>query len=140
VPPNLIAILLTGHDKAVNAEIFRARHGFCSTADRRIDNQCNKSASKLGEIIIAGRNCMLVEYFNRLKSSNEGGTEMKAMEGEMAKPSYWQLIFLQSKVNGAAYNGEDLPGRNWDWPKDTYLQKRLDKAKFFQPSEHSKMN
>jgi len=65
---------------------------------------------------------------------------MKAMEGETFKPSYWQLIFLQSKVNGAAYNGEDLPGRNWDWPKDTYLQKRLHQARFLQPSEHSKMN
>ena len=83
---------------------------------------------------------MLVEYFSRLKNSNEGGTEMKAMEGDTSKPSYWQLIFLQSKVNGAAYNGEDLPGRNWDWPKDTYLQKRLHQAKFLQPSEHSKMN
>ena len=28
------------------------------------------------------------------------------------KPSYWQLVFLQSKVNGAPYIGEDLPGRN----------------------------
>jgi hypothetical protein len=41
------------------------------------------------------------------------------------KPSFWQLIFLQSKVNGAPYNGDQLPGHNWDWPKDTYLRRRL---------------
>ena len=73
---------------------------------------------------------MLVEYFNVLKGGFEDETEMKAMEGEMVKPSYWQLIFLQSKVNGAAYNGEELPGRNWDWPKNTYLQRRLHRAKY----------
>ncbi|HEU5463664.1 MAG TPA: hypothetical protein VFV82_06005 [Candidatus Binatia bacterium] len=81
---------------------------------------------------------MLVEYFNVLKGGFEDGTEMKAMEGEMVKPSYWQLIFLQSKVNGAAYNGEELPGRNWDWPKNTYLQRRLHRAKY--SAESPKLN
>jgi hypothetical protein len=42
-----------------------------------------------------------------------------------AKPSSWQLVFLQSKVNGALYRGEQLPNLSWDWPKDTYLQRRL---------------
>ncbi|HEX7229669.1 MAG TPA: hypothetical protein VF452_04705 [Candidatus Binatia bacterium] len=63
---------------------------------------------------------------------------MKSTDAE--KPSYWQLVFLQSKVNGAAYTGEDLPGRNWDWPKDTYLQRRLKTYKFLQPTEHSELN
>jgi len=41
------------------------------------------------------------------------------------KFTYWQGVFLQSKVNGASYNGEALPGQVWSWPKNTYLQRRL---------------
>jgi hypothetical protein len=85
-------------------------------------------------------NLMIVEYFNRLKNGTEGGTDMRATEIETAKPSYWQLIFLQSKVNGAAYSGEELPGRNWDWPKDTYLQRRLQRSRYFRLAEGSKLN
>ena len=44
---------------------------------------------------------------------------MKTNETELEKPSFWQLVFTQSKVNGAHYIGEQLPGSNWDWPKDT---------------------
>ena len=83
---------------------------------------------------------MLVPYLNRLRISNEGETKMKSAEGEMARPSYWQLIFLQSKVNGANYNGEELPGRNWDWPKDTFLQRRLHQAKYLQVTENTRLN
>ena len=39
--------------------------------------------------------------------------------------SLWQLIFLQSKVNGAQYQGEEFFPRKWDWPSDTYLQRGL---------------
>ena len=39
--------------------------------------------------------------------------------------SYWQLVFLQSKVNGAQYHGEELFPRKWDWPRDTYVQRRM---------------
>ena len=38
--------------------------------------------------------------------------------------SYWQLIFSQSKVNGAPYKNDELPTCNWNWPTDTYLQRR----------------
>ena len=65
---------------------------------------------------------------------------MRSTETETAKRSYWQLIFLQSKVNGAAYNGEELPGRIWDWPKDTYLQRRLQRGKYLPLIEDSKLN
>jgi hypothetical protein len=41
------------------------------------------------------------------------------------KLTYWQGVFLQSKVNGASYAGESLPGQVWCWPKNTYLQRRL---------------
>jgi hypothetical protein len=37
----------------------------------------------------------------------------------------WQQIFLQSKVNNGAYYGELLPAQNWDWPEETWFQKRL---------------
>ena len=39
--------------------------------------------------------------------------------------SYWQLIFLQSKVNSGAYDGDRLPRQNWDWPQQTWFQERL---------------
>ena len=38
--------------------------------------------------------------------------------------SYWQLIFSQSKVNGAPYHDDELPIYKWNWPRDTYLQRR----------------
>ena len=65
---------------------------------------------------------------------------MKAIDSAMDKPSYWQLVFLQSKVNGAAYSGEELPGRNWNWPKDTYLQRRLQREKWTQAPNSARLN
>jgi hypothetical protein len=65
---------------------------------------------------------------------------MQEMERQLKKPSYWQLIFLQSKVNGAPYKGEELPGRSWDWPKDTYFQSRLNLRKILQHAEGAKIN
>jgi hypothetical protein len=57
---------------------------------------------------------------------------MKATEAELDKPTYWQLVFAQSKANGGLYLGEQLPGRNWEWPKDTYFQRRLQKLRWYQ--------
>jgi hypothetical protein len=68
-------------------------------------------------------------FVNRPKEKVKEGRKMKQTDSESVKPSYWQRIFLQSKVNGAPYNGETLPGRNWDWPKDTYFQRRLHRIK-----------
>ncbi len=45
------------------------------------------------------------------------------------KPSYWQIIFLQSKANGCFYGGEDLPLTNWAWPENTWFQARLNHLK-----------
>ena len=39
--------------------------------------------------------------------------------------SSWQLIFLQSKVNDARYDGDRLVTQNWHWPKETWFQMRL---------------
>ena len=37
----------------------------------------------------------------------------------------WQLIFLQSRANNGAYDEDGLPAQNWEWPQETWLQKRL---------------
>lgn len=42
-------------------------------------------------------------------------------DGEL---SFWQLVFSQSKANGAKYTGETLPVSTWNWPVDTYFQRR----------------
>jgi hypothetical protein len=55
----------------------------------------------------------------------ENQTDMKTMKIDCARPSCWQRVFSQSKVNGAPYGGEQLPNLSWEWPKDTYLQRRL---------------
>jgi hypothetical protein len=39
--------------------------------------------------------------------------------------SHWQLIFLQSRVNGAFYRGDKLPQHKWAWPNGTWFQERL---------------
>jgi hypothetical protein len=44
---------------------------------------------------------------------------------EEARLSYWQLVFLQSKVNGCSYRGEALPHAKWRWPRDTWFQEQL---------------
>ena len=65
---------------------------------------------------------------------------MNQANSEMDKQSFWQLVFSQSKVNGAPYFGDTLPGRTWDWPKDTYLQRRLQQSKWFQSTWNNKIN
>jgi hypothetical protein len=65
---------------------------------------------------------------------------MKLSERESEKPSFWQLVFAQSKVNGALYLGEQLPGRSWDWPKNTYFQRRLRQLGRYQASEKTQLN
>ena len=47
---------------------------------------------------------------------------------DVNRPSLWQLVFAQSKVNGGRYSEEELPFGTWNWPKDTYLQQRLREA------------
>ncbi len=41
------------------------------------------------------------------------------------EPSSWKLIFFQSRVNGAQYRGEEILPYWWDWPQQTYFQKRV---------------
>jgi hypothetical protein len=66
---------------------------------------------------------------------------MKTHERDfLTKPSFWQLVFLQSKVNGATYDGEQLARQKWMWPQDTYFQQRLCHAKWYQALAKSKFN
>jgi hypothetical protein len=51
--------------------------------------------------------------------------------------SRWQLVFSQSKANGAYYNGEELPTLPWHWPKDTFLQRRRQQLKGSRAHERS---
>jgi len=37
----------------------------------------------------------------------------------------WQIIFSQSRANGAAYDGDRLPAQNWAWPQGTWFQSRV---------------
>jgi len=45
------------------------------------------------------------------------------------EPSYWQLVFEQSRVNGASYNGDNLDPNPWNWPTGTWLQRRIGKER-----------
>jgi len=49
---------------------------------------------------------------------------MKSQSMSRERMTFWQLIFSQSKANGAQYRGETLPICRWNWPTDTYLQRR----------------
>jgi hypothetical protein len=65
---------------------------------------------------------------------------MKTGEDVLEKPTYWQLVFSQSKVNGAPYRGDHLDGSNWSWPDDTFLRRRLRQVRFDQTSDKDMMN
>jgi hypothetical protein len=60
---------------------------------------------------------------------------MKTKTYTVEKDSPWQRIFLQSKVNGAPYSGEELLPFNWSWPKNTYLQHRLQYVRRYRSSD-----
>ena len=47
----------------------------------------------------------------------------------MSNGNYWHMVFNQSRVNGAEYFGDRLPNNSWDWPKNTFLQRRLSELK-----------
>jgi hypothetical protein len=65
---------------------------------------------------------------------------MTPQGGELQQPSFWQLVFLQSKVNGARYEGDQLTGHSWIWPKDTYLQRRLKQIRWNRFPEVNSLN
>ena len=61
--------------------------------------------------------------------------EPKTESARWEELSFWQLVFSQSKVNGALYEGENLTHSRWRWPTNTYLQRRRSYLRSSQPSE-----
>lgn len=62
---------------------------------------------------------------------------MKSQRVRWEGQSFWQLVFGQSKVNGARYDGENLAMSRWRWPTNTYLQRRrqlLKNSQAFDPA------
>ena len=45
----------------------------------------------------------------------------------------WESIFTQSPVNDGCYEEDDLPQSNWQWPKATWFQIRLDYVREREP-------
>ena len=59
---------------------------------------------------------------------------------DIEKTSFWQQIFLQSKVNGAPYHGDLLPGQHWNWPKDSYLKRRRNHVRSYRALDESSVS
>lgn len=47
--------------------------------------------------------------------------------GVLRSPSALSNVFIQAHVNGAEYK-EPESHHNWDWPKNTYLSRRLNQV------------
>ena len=45
----------------------------------------------------------------------------------------WESVFSQSRVNDGCYDEESLPQFNWQWPRGTWFQARLDYAREHEP-------
>jgi hypothetical protein len=41
----------------------------------------------------------------------------------------FEIIFAASRVNGGFYPGDYLTAQHWEWPRDTWLQRRLAKLR-----------
>lgn len=65
---------------------------------------------------------------------------MRSIESDTDKPTFWQLVFSQSRANGAPYRGEQLPGHIWNWPTNTFLQRRLRQIKWYDPADNNDLN
>jgi hypothetical protein len=37
----------------------------------------------------------------------------------------WINVFVQSRLNGGDYAGDKLPEQKWEWPRDTWLKRKL---------------
>ena len=44
----------------------------------------------------------------------------------------WESIFVQSPVNEGHYDENELPHLNWNWPKETWFQTRLNRIRAHQ--------
>jgi hypothetical protein len=46
----------------------------------------------------------------------------------------WEAIFTQSRANNGYYKEDDLSHLNWDWPRGTWLQGRLEYVREHEPA------
>ena len=65
---------------------------------------------------------------------------MKAQTIDLGKRTFWQLVFSQSKVNGAPYTEEWLSLGSWKWPENTYLQRRLKDLQRYRSSDFDNLH
>lgn len=52
----------------------------------------------------------------------------------------WESVFTQSPVNTGRYDVDHLPFHNWEWPKGTWFQARLDYVREHEPVRSFKSN
>ena len=65
---------------------------------------------------------------------------MKTGEDVLEELTFWQLVFSHSRVNGAPYNGDQVEGSSWNWPEDTYLQRRLRQIRYEQVGDRDNIS
>jgi|tagenome__1003787_1003787.scaffolds.fasta_scaffold14305198_1 hypothetical protein len=65
---------------------------------------------------------------------------MKPNDSHSEPLTFWQLVFSQSKVNGAQYKDDHLPELKWNWPTDTYLQRRRRETNGYHIPELTRFN
>jgi hypothetical protein len=51
------------------------------------------------------------------------------MKVEIDNYTYWQRIYLMSKIISHTYHGDKLPTYKWDWPKNGFLTRRMAEVK-----------
>lgn len=128
VPPVWVASARDSHFVTTRDNQLTQRISEPGTVGALLEIKPEHDEPSQSERSLTGNGMPLGNFIRQIKR-NIGKTEMKQQTTETENPSFWQLVFLQSKVNGAPYNGEGLPGRNWAWPKNTYLQRRLQRDK-----------
>ena len=72
-------------------------------------------------------------------TGQKGCRFMKTEKEVSGQESYWQLVFAQSKVNGGLYSDDQLVNNNWNWPQDTFLQRRLRQVRVEQAYDKTSM-
>jgi hypothetical protein len=60
------------------------------------------------------------------------GTDKKIEEVGLVNT--WKAIFAQSPVNNGYYKEDELTQLNWDWPRGTWLQGRLEYVREHEPA------
>jgi hypothetical protein len=61
-----------------------------------------------------------------------GNQSVARTEGEITM-NVWEAVFSQSRVNNGYYDEQRLPQSQWDWPRKTWFQARLDHVREHEP-------